>query len=283
MESESVSMIGGTVIYTGTGTETSFPKDFQGNRYYAVLGVTDDPTEPTVVGMISTEKKTNPFDELLENPIYKSMTHGRTVSVYEIEGFISLEVFSWWVLLVGLFLGYIAVNTVARDFESKRMDLIFSTPLSRKDYLIEKFLALTAYTVALLLLAGGAVIGSVNSLEISTGLTSSAAVLAFIGSLPLLMVIIAVGMLTAVYFRNTRTAMGVTFSFVFVEYILSLIGNLSEEFHVLREISIVEYWDYNAALYDNTLLIGEVVVLTILAAVILGFTILVFKKKDIPA
>ncbi|MEA1994399.1 MAG: ABC transporter permease subunit [Euryarchaeota archaeon] len=282
MESGSVSMIAGKVIHTGIERETSFPKEFEGNRYYAVLGVTDDITEPTLIGMISTEKKTNPFDELLENPIYKGMTHGRTISVYKIEGYISLEIFSWWVLLVGLFLGYIAVNTVARDFEGKRMDLIFSTPLSREEYLIEKFLALTAYTVVLLLLAAGAVIGSVGSLELSDGLAGSSTVLAFIGSLPLLMVIISVGMLTAVYFRNARTAMGITFSFVFVEYILSVIGNLSEKFSILADLSIVEYWDYNAALYDNVLKIGEFAALIVLAAVVLVSAVLVFKRKDIP-
>ncbi len=282
MESESVSMIGGTVIYTGAGTETSFPKDFEGNRHYAVLAVTDDPTEPILVAMVSTEKKTNPFDELLESPFYKGMTKGKAVSIYEIEGFISMEIFSWWVLLIGLFLAYIAVNTISGDFEKKRMDLIFSTPLSREEYLIEKFLALSGYTAVLLLLAAGAVVGSVDSLNISDTLASGPTILAFIGSLPLFMVIIAVGMLAAVYFRNARTAMGGTFAFVFVEYMLSVIGNLSEKFSILADLSIVEYWDYNAALYDNVLNLGEFAALCVLAVVVLGATVLVFKKGDIP-
>jgi len=52
------------------------------------------------------------------------------------EGFMTIELYSWWILLVGVYLSFLSVKSVTGDFEESRMDILFSTPLSRKEYLI---------------------------------------------------------------------------------------------------------------------------------------------------
>ena len=144
------------------------------------------------IGMTSTKKEGgNPFDELLDNPAYQSLTQGKVTSLSEIEGFVSLEFFSWWILLAGLFFAYFSISSVTEGYEGKQMDLIFSTPISREQYLIEKFAALTVITILVLLVGAGAMAGGIAEIGESDNLGSYTVFLALISSLPMLLVIMA--------------------------------------------------------------------------------------------
>jgi ABC-2 type transport system permease protein len=60
-----------------------------------------------------------------------------------IEGFLAVEFYQFaWLLLVGLYLAYLAGGTVAADVASGRMDLTLSAPVARRDVVIGRFLGL---------------------------------------------------------------------------------------------------------------------------------------------
>lgn len=272
------------VFYTN-GTNISFSYDFNETRYYAVTAVTNMTTmESVFIGMTATDiGGENPFEEFLDNPAYSGFSGGRDVNFLEIKGFLTFELFGWWWMLVGFFLAYIAVAMIANDFSEKRMDLIFSTPLSREQYLIEKFIALGAFAFWITIIAAGALISGVDSIGYSHELDANTAFLAFIGCLPFLLVIAAVGVLTAVIFRNTRVGMGLTFMFILFEFIFFTVAGLSKDLEGLKYISIMEYWDYRSVLLDGNFNVGYFIGLFVAAFVILGLAIYIFKRRDIPA
>jgi ABC-2 type transport system permease protein len=282
LEDIRLSMVTAKLTYVGEETSISFEKDFEEKRYYAVMAVTDETTDPLLIGIATTEKGEDPFKELLKNPAYAGFTGGRSISMLEVKGFVTLEFFSWWWMLAGLFIAYLSVSVVASDFENKRMDVMLSTPISRRRYLLEKFgamsiIALLMILVAIVGLAGG--LTSINALDEFSAATVS---LSLIGCLPFLMVIAAVGMLTAVLFQKVRTGMGVTFAFVFAEFFLYTFGGFSKSLEWMKTISIFKYWDYSAVIIDNLFKSGDFVILTVLAIVLIISAIRVFEKKDIP-
>ena len=271
-------------IYYTNGTNFSKPYDFDEERYYLVATVDNVSGEPTVIGITTTSKdKKNSIDEFLENPAYTSLTGGRVVSFSEITGYISLEFFSWWVLLAGLFLAYYAVSSLSDEFEGKRMDLIFSTPIKREHYLLEKFAALTVMTLLIVLFAAGSLAMGIDSIGYSNELDSYTIFLALIGSLPMLMVIMAVGFLSTVQFKTTRVGMGIAFLFVMVEFILYTLSGFSEVYESAKYGTILYYWDYNSVLFDGLFRVGDFIVLVVVTVIVLLLAIIVFKKKDIPA
>jgi ABC-2 type transport system permease protein len=163
------------------------------------------------------------------------------------------------------------------------MDLIFSTPITRERYVLEKFAAMIIIVIFVLLVAAGAMASGVDSIGETDNLGSSTIFLAVIGSLPMLLVIMAFGYLAAFQFRSTRVGMGLTFLFVMVEFILFTVAQLVSSLEYLKYASIMHYWDYNTVLYDVLFKVGDFVVLFVTTGIILLLAVWVFKKKDIPA
>jgi ABC-type transport system involved in multi-copper enzyme maturation permease subunit len=314
LESETIQIWPFNIIYIGNDVNISIPFDFNGTRVYTVhanlsgfqdfsilnfsslenitnfadfiqqfLGNYKNIFE-VFIGMTSTEESgKGGYDDLLDNPAYESLTQGKVTTIYEIRGFISLEFFSWWVLLAGLFFAYFSVSSVTDGFEGKQMDLIFSTPITREQFLLEKFAAMIIIVTFVLLIASGAMAGGIDAIGESDNLDPYTIFLAIIGSLPMLLVIMAFGYLAAFQFRSTRVGMGLAFLFVMVEFILFTVSQLVSSLEYLKYASIMYYWDYNTVMYDGLFKVGDFIGLFVVTGVILVLAVYVFKKKDIPA
>ena len=310
IESPSISMVPATGIIIADQPFVTFPYDFNETRYYAVATINTSDiniteylvylvntssifnhkfdikslSNTTFIGMISTSSDTKTaIDEFLENPMYQGLTGGRVISFSEIKGFISLEFYSWWILLAGLFLAYISVASLSNDFEGKRMDLIFSTPIKREHYLLEKFAALTAITFVIVLFAAGALASGIESIGYGDEVDSYTIFLSLVGSLPMLLVIMAIGFLSAVQFKSTRVGMGIAFLFIMVQFILYTLAGMSSVYESAKYATVMNYWDYNSVLFDGLFNAGHFVGLFVVALIILMLAVYVFKKQDIPA
>jgi ABC-2 type transport system permease protein len=283
LEDKRLSMVTAAIKYAGEETSISFKKDFDEKRYYAVMALVNETSDPTLIGMVTTEEGENPFQELLKNPIYQSFTGGRTINMLDTKGFITLEFFSWWWMLAGLFIAYISVSVIAGDFENKHMDLLLSTPVSRRRYIIEKFSAMVVIAVLVISVATVGLVSGLANLNALTEFPADLVLLSLIGCLPFFMVIITVGILTAVFFQKVRTGMGVTFAFIIAEFFLYAFGGFSKSLEWMKTISIFQYWDYTSVIIDNIFKTSDFILLTASSLVILIISIWIFEKKDIPA
>jgi ABC-2 type transport system permease protein len=276
-------MVTPKIKYMGENTSINFEKDFEEKRYYAVMAVLYQTPDPVLIGIATTEKGKDPFQELMQNPAYAGFTGGRNISMLEAKGFITLEFFSWWWMLAGLFIAYLSVSVIASDFENKRMDVMLSTPISRRRYLLEKFSAMSVIALFIVLVAIVGLAGGLANINALGEFSTEAVFLSLIGCLPFLMVIAAVGMLTAVLFQKVRVGMGITFAFVFTEFFLYTFGGFSKSLEWMKTISIFKYWDYSSVIIDDLFKAGDFVILAVLAFVLIIISIWVFEKKDIPA
>jgi len=73
--------------------------------YFAVVGVKEDSRE--FIGMRSNVERTNVFEELMGT------------DWTDIGDFIAMLYNMWFILLVGLYLAYVSVNSVTKDFEEE--------------------------------------------------------------------------------------------------------------------------------------------------------------------
>jgi len=282
LEDNRSSMVTAKLIYIGNETSITFEKDFEEKRYYAVMAVLDETSDQVLIGIATTEKGGDPFQELLKNPAYAGFTGGRNISMLEVNGFVALEYYGWSWMLTGLFIAYVSVSVIASDFENKRMDVMFSTPISRRRYLLEKFAAMGVIALFIVLVETAGLTWGLASIDALNEFSANAVLLSLIGCLPFLMVIAAVGVLTAVFSQKVRTGMGVTFAFVFAEFFLFTFGGFSKNLEWAKSISIFKYWDYLSVIIDDLFKAGDFILLTMLAIVILIIGMWIFEKKDIP-
>jgi ABC-2 type transport system permease protein len=282
LEDNRSSMVTAKLKYMGNETSIIFEKDFEEKRYYAVMAVLNETSDPVLVGITATEKSEDPFRELLKNPAYAGLTGGRNISMLEVKGFVALEYYSWSWMLTGLFIAYLSVAVIASDFENKRMDVMFSTPISRRRYLLEKFTAMSFIALFIVLVQIVGLTWGLASINALNEFSTNAVLLSLIGSLPLLMVTAAVGIAAAVLFQKVRTGMGITFAFVLAEFFLYTFGGFSKSLELMKTISIFKYWDYFSVIIDDLFKAGDFLILTLVAIVLIVTAIRVFETKDIP-
>ncbi len=255
-------------------------EDSSKDRYFAVIAVVEDSRVP--VGTASTEETKDMFEEMMDTPYFRMFTAGRSdVRMDEIEGFLSVEVYSWWILLVGVYLSYLSVKSVTDDYEESRMDIIFSTPLSKRRYLMEKFSAYGIFSLLLVVVSGLVLTLSVYS--VGEGFRPDTFLLSLVISWPMLLVIVAVSMFFAVLTQSSKIAVGATFAVILVQYALFMAGHMLKSLKPILPFTICNYWDYNSVLLDGVFKPGHFVGLLLLTAVIFFGAVLIFAKEDIPA
>ena len=272
---------GVTVVYNDYETSYSFDYDFDEERSYLVG--TEINGEFILIGTASTSGESNPFAAFMENPAYAGLTGGRDINMMEVKGFISMEFFSWWWIIAGAFIAYMAVSTIASDFEGKRMDLIFSTPISRRRYIIEKFLAMTFISLLMVLVAAGGLSGGIETIGESSEFPSDIVFMAVIGCLPVLTLFASIGIFTSVLFKKIKIGIGITLTFIFGSFFAYSFGSLSEDLSWMKSISFMNYWDYNAVIFDGEFKILPFIGLFIATIIFVILSAYIFEKRDIPA
>ncbi len=251
----------------------------EGERYFAVIYVTDEGEFP--LGMVSAQETKDPLEVLMETPFYRMFTAGRPDLTFdEMEGFLSVELYSWWILLVGVYLSYLSVKSITDDYQEKRMDIIFSTPLSRERYMVEKFSALGVVVLVMIVLSGVFVMLAAGTVSDGGGTNL---LVALVISWPMFLVIIAVSMFLAVVTGSSRKAVGLSFAFIMLNYGVFMAGHMVDSLSVVHPFTICHYWDYNSVLLDGVVYPWHLVLLTAIALVVLVLSTLFFRKKDIPS
>ncbi|MFP4608724.1 MAG: ABC transporter permease [Candidatus Natronoplasma sp.] len=249
------------------------------DRYFGVVAVVGDSQIP--VGIASTVESKTPFEEMMETPYFRMFTAGREeIRMDEIEGYLSVELYSWWILLAGVYLSYLSVKSITGDYEESRMDIIFSTPLTRKNYLLQKFLALALFSLLLVKLAGAALTLSVYL--VGEGLMFDTFFISLLISWPMLLVIIAMSMFFAVLFRDSRTSISASFAVILVNYALFMAGHMLEELRFVLPFTISHYWDYNSVLLEGTVHPLHLLGLGIASVVVVAGSLRLFERSDIP-
>ncbi|MBS3781780.1 MAG: ABC transporter permease subunit [Candidatus Thermoplasmatota archaeon] len=238
-------------------------------RYFAVVAVIDE-DEKELVGMGMNFERTSPFQEIWG------------VDYGDIQGFLSILWSTWWILLIGLYIGYISVNLITKDYEEERMDVLLSKPISRRQYLLEKFSIVSLYTLALLVLVGLVLVASAYSLGELNSVSSSALMISSVLSWPVFLVVISISVLAGVYLESSRKAVGVSFIFILIQYGVNMVGDLTEGLEYLKTYTIINYWNYEAALYGEAVSAYDVGFLLVLSAVLIVSALVIFDRKDIP-
>jgi len=249
-------------------------------RYFGVIARIDGTVEKPI-GMASTEETVDPVEKLMDTPFVRLFSAGREdLSMADMEGFISVEVYSWWILLVGVYLAYLSVKSVTTDFEKDRLDVLLSSSVSRKGYLLEKFAALSLFVLIMHVIVGLMIMLSVYSVGESPDI---AYLIAMLIAVPMFMVIIAVSMFFAVLFKKSRTAVGVSFGVILVQFGLFATGHLVESLEPVHPFTISNYWDYNSVLLDGVVYPLHLVLLTAIAIIFLVASMKIFQEGDIPS
>lgn len=186
-----------------------------------------------------------------------------------IEGFLATEVYQFvWILMLGLYIAYVAAGLVASDVETGRIDLLLATPVSRKRVVVEKYAAVLAPIIALNMVIPLFVYAGVVLIGESIDPVDLVALHAL--SIPYLLVTAALGLGLSVLLGRADFAQRGSLALIFALFVIDTI-TLGSDLEWLGVISPTKYYAPGEILIDGTYdLVGSMILLIVALALVVA-------------
>ncbi|QUO46667.1 MULTISPECIES: ABC transporter permease subunit [Halorubrum] len=201
------------------------------------------------------------------------------IAISSIEGFLAVEFYQFaWLLLVGLYLAYLAGGTIAGDVASGRMDLTLSAPVARRDVVIGRFLGLVPLVVLLNVVLP--VVAYVGVLAVGETIAVERLVAVHALAVPYHLTCVAVGIAVSTLVSRPgiaqRVALGALFALFMFESVVA-----STDYAEAGDLSPTAHYDPSAVLVLGEYDLTGAAVLLAATTVLVALAVVRFRRADL--
>jgi ABC-2 type transport system permease protein len=206
---------------------------------------------------------------------------GGEVDLTSVEGFLSLEAFSFFypILLLAFAVSY-GAGIIGSEEENGTLDLLLATPVPRWRVILEKFGALVVFTVIVLLTIYLGFLAGALAVDIE-GMDNVFILQGVLNMLPITLFFAALALfLTALRSGGRGLALGVTLGLAAISYLIFSMAEISNIPLWLRRLS--PWYYYNGAnLAREGINAGHTALLLGLTVLLVGGSLWAFQRRDV--
>ncbi|MGB3306110.1 MAG: ABC transporter permease subunit [Thermomicrobiales bacterium] len=197
----------------------------------------------------------------------------------QLASFLSSELLGVILPLILPFYGMIMLsNVVAGAEERGRLDILLGNPIPRWHLILGSFVVAAVFLLGIVLVLGG-VVWTVAAL-LDLDLTITQAIRATFTLWPTALAFSTLALAVSTLVRQRALALGIPAAVVFLMFLLNVIGRLAPAVSWVRYASAYNY--YGTAITDGIWWPGMIVLL-VATALLLGFALVSFNRRDIYA
>jgi ABC-2 type transport system permease protein len=197
------------------------------------------------------------------------------------EGYMTLQWFSWIVLILAVYAVLSGLNVTANEEERGTMDILLSMPIPRWRVVVEKSLAYTVLIAGIIVLNFlGLWLGVIMTpaLSMDTGKLAASTFNMF----PPVVLILAFTVLMGTLARRRSVAAALAAVFVVASYFVDTLGKAASEtvMNTVRAVSFYSYYD-PVTVMQNGLPWANVIGLLVVAVLLVFGAVWAFQRRDI--
>jgi len=238
-----------------------------------------------VVVIFPSFEGTDHIDQLLEAfpPFIRSLIGSHVQPISSLNGFLTMEFFSWFPLLGGFFAIAFCSSALARELETHSVELLLSQSVPRTHVVLRKYAAFSLAALFLVFSTFAFLLASVGYMDLG-GEADIQGYLAV--ALQTLFIVLALGSMSlwvSSLSSEQRKAMGVATGIALFMFFLHALSGMNTVLRQIDRVSLFHYFDASTILklgqpqWMNMLHLSSFSLFFLLAAV---FT---FDRRDIPA
>ncbi len=222
------------------------------------------------------------LNEMLDSGLGESFEFFRGAQYMDsYAGFLNLELYQiFWILILGIIIGFIAASYIAKEIEGKTIDLLLANPIARRQIVIERYLGLIPLLLVINVGTLAAVVGVTYA--INEELNMVHLVLTHVVSIPYFLAVAGMGVLISVILDEKMKASIVMIAVLVGMFIFNSISNMVPDYETVGSISLMRYYDPTEILLNGEVDGGGAVVLLVISIVCVLIAIVYFERKDIP-
>ena len=259
--------------------------------YFGVLAFQGKVSNASIHGASQTVNTGNmvasgAYDKMMENPVIKAFAGDIGLDIYSIKGFLCMQLFSSLTIYIIIYFIIQYAGAFSSEVENKTIDLILSTPMSRRRFFLSRYLSWVAMNLVMIVSWIIFIYGGVLALESVFGFGEADVSLgdivrAMLLFLPFILSAQGFCMLTSVMTNNSKKAYGISFGIYFGMYFFHILAQFGEKLDFMKYLTIFHYWNYRSIFIDGVVLWGHIALLITLSAVLCIAGTVVFERKDL--
>jgi ABC-2 type transport system permease protein len=220
------------------------------------------------------------LDQYLEgHPMMEALNMEEITSFTEVDGFIALEYFSMWPLMLLIFMAIKTGGAVSKHVDDQSIDILLATGYSRVRFLNEKMLVVL---VNLILVVCAAWIGVVlGVLVIGKPVPFTGIAISFIGSLPMALGMIGLALLLSVLIDENSKTTGAIMGLTIFMFMIQIVANIAGWEDGLGYISLFTYYDMYELMIKHTFDLVNVIVPSSVGVLSIAGSYILFRRKEI--
>lgn len=197
----------------------------------------------------------------------------------QLASFLSSELFGVILPLLLPFFGMITLSGIVAGAEERgRLDLLLGNPIPRWHVLIGAFVVVAAYLLLLAAVIGTVILAVATVLDLE--LTARQSYRAAFALWPVTLAFSSLALAFSATVRQRAVALGAPAAVVFLMFLTNVVGRLAPSISGVRYASAYHY--YGNAIVDGIWWTG-VAVLIAATAILVGYAIVTFNRRDIYA
>lgn len=196
-------------------------------------------------------------------------------------GFLNIEMYQiFYVLILGLIIGFIAASIISKEIESKTIDLLMSNPVSRKQIVFEKFLGL----IPLMLIINFAVMFTIIGMTIliDEDLNFWFLFLTHVSSVFYFLAVISIGVLVSTVFNEKMKSSIIMMAIIVAMFIFDSVSQIVPDYKNLGLISLKHFYNPYETIKFGDIDVTGTIVLFVIAIQVLIIAMIYFEHKDLP-
>lgn len=197
-------------------------------------------------------------------------------SMGTIEGFLSIEIYSFLPLVLTFLPVTIFAGAIAGAEERRTLDVLLGNPLPRWAFVVATWLAVAILMLVMLAVTGLSNYGTAVVMDVD--LSFADAMLAQLNLLPFTMLFGGVALLLSALVHQRSMAIGVSVALLFGMYLITIMANLSATYEPLRAISA---FTAHGDVLQQGMPWGGFALLLVIATALAALAIPAFQRRDI--
>jgi len=195
-------------------------------------------------------------------------------------GFLNVELYQmFWLLILGILVGFIAASLISKEVEAKTIDLLMANPISRKQIVVEKYLGL----IPLILIVNFATMMTVYgvTLAIDEEINFGYLFMTHVVSIPYFLAIAGIGLMVSVIIDEKMKASIIMIAIIVGMFVFRSISLMVPDYESISSISLTYYFNPYDILKSGTVDVVGIVVLIVVILECLFASMFIFERRDI--
>jgi len=238
-----------------------------------------------VVVIFPSFEGTDHIDQLLKAfpPFVRSLIGAHVQPISSLNGFLTMEFFSWFPLLGGLFAISFCSSALARELETHSVELLLSQPVRRSRVVLGKYAAFCLANLFLVFSCYAFLLAAVGYMDLGGEADLRGYLAVAFQTVFLVTALGSMALLVSSLSNEQRKAMGVSTGIALSMFFLHALAGMNAILRQVDRVSLFHYFDASTILKLGSPQWMNVVHLCSFSLVFLLAAVFVFERRDIPA